>query len=389
MSPTPLVSIITPSYNQAAFLEQTIESVLNQDYPNIEYMIVDGGSTDGSLEIIRRHADRLAWWVSEPDSGQAEAINKGLQRVFTAKTGGSSPTCEIVAWLNSDDIYLPGAISQAVEVFESNPELGLVFGDAIAIDAQGKPLSRFAFEDWGLLDLISFRIICQPAVFMRRSALEKAGLLEPSFHFMLDHHLWIRIARISSIQHVPAKLASADGRHCEERPVQSEAKESNLGCHCEERSNPGRGLWAAARHHSAAKNVSQAAGFGRETLQVLEWMKTQPDLAALIQANRRRVLAGAYRLNARYLLDEGLAAKALISYGRSLAYRPSFALKHWHRMLYAFAALFRLENLTLPFVNRVFAQQREQLKTVLRETDASVGDKRYPLAEWPGLDLDV
>jgi len=358
MPPQPLVSIITPSYNQAAFLEQTIESVLNQDYPNIEYMIVDGGSTDGSLEIIQRYADRLAWWVSEPDSGQAEGINKGLQRALTAKTSSNNPAepghpeqASIVAWLNSDDIYLPGAISQAVAVFEANPELGLVFGDAITIDAHGKPLSRFAFEDWGLIDLVSFRIICQPAVFMRRSALEKAGLLEPSFHFMLDHHLWIRIARTGPIQHVPA-------------------------------------IWAAARHHSAAKNVSQAAGFGRETLQILDWMKTQPDLAALIQKNRRRVLAGAYRLNGRYLLDDGLAGKALISYGRSLAYRPPFALKHWHRMLYALAALLKLEKMALPLVNRTFARQREQLTTLLRETSVPVGNQLYPLADWPGLDLN-
>ncbi len=363
MSSTPLVSIITPSYNQAAFLEQTIQSVINQDYPNIEYSIVDGGSTDGSLEIIKRHANRLAWWVSEPDSGQAEAINKGLQRALTAKPGFGNQHGEILAWLNSDDIYLPGAISQAVEVFEANPELGLVFSDAITIDAHGKPLNRFAFEDWGLLDLVSFRIICQPAVFMRRSVLEKAGFLEPSFHFMLDHHLWIRIARISPIQHVPARLTSPE--------------------------IPGRGLWAAARHHSAAKNVSQAAGFGRETLQVLQWMKEQPDLAELIQKNKRRVLAGAYRLNARYLLDDGLAAQALISYGRSLVYRPSFALKHWHRMLYAFAVLFKLERLTLPLVNRTFAQQRDQLTTDLRGTSVPVGDQYYPLAEWPGLDLNV
>ncbi len=170
MSSSPLVTIVTPSYNQVAFLENTIRSVLAQDYTALEYMIVDGGSTDGSVEIIQRYSDRLAWWVSERDSGQAEAINKGLRR---AKG-------EFVAWLNSDDLYLPGAIQQAVAAFQANLGLGLVFGDAITIDAQGKPLNRLSFGDWDLLDLVSFRIICQPAVFMRRAVLERSGYLESS-----------------------------------------------------------------------------------------------------------------------------------------------------------------------------------------------------------------
>ena len=123
---TPLVSIVTPSYNQADYLEETMRSVLAQDYPHIEYLVVDGGSQDGSAEIIRQYADQLAWWVSEPDEGQSDAINKGFQRA----------TGEIVAWLNSDDTYLPGTIREAVEVLEEDPSIGFVYSDYHSINAR-------------------------------------------------------------------------------------------------------------------------------------------------------------------------------------------------------------------------------------------------------------
>jgi glycosyltransferase involved in cell wall biosynthesis len=287
-----LVSIITPSYNQAAFLDEAIQSVLGQEGVPVEYLIVDGGSTDGSVEIIRKYADRLAWWVSERDAGQAEAINKGLQR---AKG-------EIVAWLNSDDLYLPGAIARAVTAFEAHPETSLVFGDAVTIDPAGRQIGRLAFGDWGLDELMGFRIICQPAVLMRRTILEQAGYLDPSYHYLLDHQLWLRIARLSPICHVPQ-------------------------------------VWAQARHHPGAKNVAQPEGFSRETLRLLAWMETQPDLASRLAANRRRIEAGAYRLSARYLLDGGKPGGALRDYGRALMRNPGYALQHWHRMLYAVLSL--------------------------------------------------
>jgi glycosyltransferase involved in cell wall biosynthesis len=288
----PLVSIITPSYNQARYLEQTIQSVLVQGYPSLEYIIVDGGSTDGSQAIIHKYAGQLAWWVSEPDLGQADALNKGLRRARG----------EVIAWLNSDDVYLPGAIGAAVRALEANPAAGMVFGDAITIDEQGLELNRLVFGDWGLQELMRFRIICQPAVFMRRFAMEQAGGLDPSYHFLLDHHLWMRIAQRSPVRHV----------------VDS---------------------WAAARHHPAAKNVSQAAGFGQEAFRILQWMDEQPDLQPRLQKDRRRIEAGAYRLNARYLLDGGQPEPALRSYLQALWRNPRFALQHWHRMLYAIASL--------------------------------------------------
>jgi hypothetical protein len=286
------LSIITPSYNQARYLEQTIKSVLAQEYPSLEYIIVDGASTDGSQEIIQKYADRLAWWISEPDQGQADAINKGLSRA----------SGEIVAWLNSDDLYLPGAVSAAAQALEADPQAGMVFGDATTIDEHGSELKPLVFGDWGLQELMRFRIICQPAVFMRRAVVEQAGGLDPSYHFLLDHHLWIRLAQRAPVQHVPA-------------------------------------AWAAARHHPAAKNVSQAAGFGQEAFRILHWMEDQPDLQPRLQADRRRIEAGAYRLNARYLLDGGQPAAALRSYLQALWRNPRFAMQHWRRMLYAAASL--------------------------------------------------
>jgi glycosyltransferase involved in cell wall biosynthesis len=120
MSDLPVVTIVTPSYNQDQFLEQTIVSVLNQDYPRIEYLIIDGGSTDGSVEIIRRYENRLAFWVSESDRGQSHAVNKGLQRA----------NGEILGWLNSDDVYCPGAVRAAVDFLELHPDVALMYGGA-------------------------------------------------------------------------------------------------------------------------------------------------------------------------------------------------------------------------------------------------------------------
>ena len=287
-----LVSIITPSYNQAEYLDSTLQSVLSQDYPAIEYFVIDGGSRDGSLDIIQKHSSRLAGWVSEADAGQAAAINKGF-----SKASG-----EIVAWLNSDDLYLPGAVSEAVYALQEQPQLGMVYGDALTIDAVGQPLSALKFSNYRLLDLMGFRIICQPAVFMRRSALEKSGYLDDTYQFLLDHHLWLRIARLSPIQHVPS-------------------------------------MWAAARQHPGAKNVAQAAGFGAEVFRILDWMRLQPDLAPIVRKHRRRIEAGAHRLNGRYLLDGGYPGPALQAYARALWLSPGFALQHWHRMVYAALSL--------------------------------------------------
>ncbi|OQY89535.1 MAG: hypothetical protein B6D38_06435 [Anaerolineae bacterium UTCFX1] len=300
----PLVSIITPSFNQARYLEQTIQSVLGQDHPRIEYIVVDGASTDGSVEIVKKYADKLAWWVSEKDSGQAEAINKGLVRA----------TGEIVAWLNSDDYYLPGTVSAAVKVFDENPDVVLVYGNMLAVDERGNPFNTLTYKQLFLQDLLCFQIIGQPAVFFRRSVLEKAGMLDPTFHFLLDHHLWIRIAGHGKILHVDQ-------------------------------------TWSAARYHAEAKNRAKAAEFGREAFRVLAWAKSQPKLGEAVRPVERRARASAHRVDARYLLDGGKSWLALKAWGRAFFIHPPTALARLNILVSAFANIIGLGSLRKLFLS--------------------------------------
>lgn len=194
----PKVSIVTPSYNQGEFLEETILSVLNQDYPNIEYIIIDGGSTDGSVDIIRKYADRLAYWVSEPDAGQAHALNKGFAR------GNGS----ILGWLNSDDLYQPGAITAAVSFLLGHPEVSMVYGDCLLVDHEGRALRRFRAREYDQRVMLrGVNLVPQPAAFFRREAFYSVGCLNPKLHYALDYDLWIRLGRSYKLQHISATLA--------------------------------------------------------------------------------------------------------------------------------------------------------------------------------------
>ncbi|MCB0208607.1 MAG: glycosyltransferase [Anaerolineae bacterium] len=195
----PLISIITPSYNQASYIEATIQSVLAQNYPHLEHLIIDGGSTDGTLKILQKYESVLQW-VSEPDTGQANAINKG----FKKSTG------EIVAWLNSDDIYMPAALHRVAKFFNEHPHIDILYGDYHLIDQYGHVLLRkqeIPF-DYNIL-LYGLDYISQPTTFFRRSVFERSGYLDESLHYGLDWEYWLRLANDGcQFAHLPYYLAA-------------------------------------------------------------------------------------------------------------------------------------------------------------------------------------
>ena len=192
----PLVSIVTPSFNQADYLESTIHSVLEQDYPRIEYLIVDGGSADGSVGIIKEYADKLAWWVSEIDKGQTDAINKG----FGHAKG------QIFAWINSDDTYEPGAVSAAVEYLNEHPEIGMVYADCNFINEDGQVIGKFGAAQTNYRRLRRGYVhIPQQTMFFRAGLWHAVGPLDPSFYFAMDYDLWVRIANRTRIKYLPGQ----------------------------------------------------------------------------------------------------------------------------------------------------------------------------------------
>lgn len=199
MNSTPLVSIVTPSFNQAAYLEETIQSVLGQTYPNIEYILVDGASQDGTLKVIHKYEKKLTHWISEKDNGQTEAINKG----FALARG------EILGWINSDDTLLPNAIEEAVEFLLEHPKIGLVYGDANYIDGKSQIIGQFPAKQTDLAKLRRGYVhIPQQASFYRKKLWDQVGPLDDSFYFAMDYDLWTRLAAVSEIKYLPRLWAN-------------------------------------------------------------------------------------------------------------------------------------------------------------------------------------
>lgn len=199
----PRISVITPSYNQGRFLGECLDSVFRQDYPDLEVLVIDGGSTDGSVAVIKAHEARLAYWCSEPDAGQGDAINKGLRRATGA----------LVAWLNADDFYLPGALASVARAYRQNPHASFYFGDGLRVDKNGDsvgvffPGGRVGFDLRALV--YGLNCLLQPATFINRAWLSEVGPLDPALRYGLDTDLWIRLAAHAPPSPVAALLAAS------------------------------------------------------------------------------------------------------------------------------------------------------------------------------------
>jgi glycosyltransferase involved in cell wall biosynthesis len=194
----PKISIITCSYQQGRFISSTLQSVLQQNYPNLEYIVIDGGSTDESVHVIRRHAEQLAYWISEPDEGQTHALTKGFDRC----------TGDVMGWLCSDDLLLSGSLERVGRFFAENPQVDWLFGDALWIDAQGNALRTKKEMPWSrAVFLFDHNYLAQPSVFWRRRLFERVGGLDGRWNLAMDADLWLRFARLSRPQHLSQYLS--------------------------------------------------------------------------------------------------------------------------------------------------------------------------------------
>ncbi len=257
----PKITVVTPSYNQAAYLETAMRSVLEQRYPRLEYIVMDGGSTDGSVAVIRRHAAALRHWESGKDGGQAEAIARG----FAMATG------DVLAWLNSDDFYLPGALARVGEFFAARPEVAWAAGGYAWVRRSGKLVCKHyaAPQDFASL-LCAGQRVGQPAVFWRREAYRRAGELDTALRFCFDYDLLLRLAKLAS----PGRIA---------------------------------GVLAAYREHPATKTATLWEGVGREEEAAV---RRRHGLDAVPAAERARIAAAAAR-GRRAAARRGMAADLL------------------------------------------------------------------------------
>jgi len=288
------LSVVTPAYNQADYLRETIESVLAQDYTPIEYLVIDDGSTDGTKPILEEYTGRIQW-ESQANCGQTPTINKGWQRA----------TGDVLTWLNSDDTFLPGAARIAMDYLGRHPDVGIVFGDTLFTQADGTPIERSRpcpGFDYGEFVLAGENPIPQPSAFIRREVVEDVGLLEPSCYYFMDWDFWLAAGLRHRIAYIPELLSTY-------------------------------------RLHAESKTVAQANRAAPELERVYRKFFSKRDIPQEIARNRRRALANMYFTSGGYYLKGGdraaaarMSWKALQSYPE-LLFRPSMLHKSLHCVL--------------------------------------------------------
>jgi GT2 family glycosyltransferase len=265
----PKISIVTPSFNQGPFLEETIRSVLLQGYQDLEYIIIDGGSSDESVEIIRKYGSWLAYWISESDRGQSHAINKGWEKA----------TGEIWAWLNSDDVYLRNALNRIAQAFAGEPQLKMIYGDSVIIDNQDQVHGHLRARDFSLEELLETNFIPQPSTFLKASALAEVGGLNESLHLCMDYSLWLQVAQQGDVSYI-GKTLSAMRLHPESKTctalVQMNAELADiLNSFLEAQSLPDN---LRTRRHEIAARQNLVAGamlwFNGEVRQATKYVET-------------------------------------------------------------------------------------------------------------------
>ena len=291
MSEQPLVSIVTASYNSAAYIEKAILSVAAQDYPCIEHFVMDGGSKDGTIEILEKYSERVTW-VSEPDRGQSDALNKGWSRARG----------EVLGWLDADNVYEPNAVSDAVKLLAEHGQAGMVYAGVRDVDEQDNVVREYMPPDFtltGFLLFSEFNFIPPSSVFMKREALERAGLLDLELHYTMDFDLWIRMGLVTTIVRAPR-------------------------------------FWSRFLLRDSSKTGSEMSRFGWDILRVKEKFFRRNDLPREVQRAAREIRARMFEHAAdRVILDDLLEGRRL--YLRALSAAPLSASRElWRKTAYLY-----------------------------------------------------
>ena len=257
---TPLISIVTPSYNQAEYLEETILSVRGQNYSNLEHIIIDGGSTDATLDVLRKYQNTYNLrWISEPDNGQSDALNKGFRM-----SNGS-----IIGWINSDDTYMPGAVAKAIDLLNSQQDVGWIYGDGYWTDSDGKVLYKYQAKAFDYKDLIANGMYFpQPSLFFRKDLLDIIGVLDENIHTAMDFDFCLRLGLQAKAGYVPSILATR-------------------------------------RLHAQAKSIKSITNFYKDTLLALDKLFISPSLPSDIQQIKGQAYSKCYLVGGYHNFEAG------------------------------------------------------------------------------------